>query len=81
MGLFKEGKLREKINQIISLLIPMFVISYKRAYDLGDAMEARGYIPEAERTSINMLKFRFRILLLSSCFLATPSIYYKVVIV
>lgn len=56
---FKEGKFKDKITQIISLLIPMFVISYKRAYDLADAMEARGYIPEAKRTSINLLKFRF----------------------
>ncbi|HHX00689.1 MAG TPA: energy-coupling factor transporter transmembrane protein EcfT [Acholeplasmataceae bacterium] len=80
---FKEGKLREKINQIISLLIPMFVISYKRAYDLADAMEARGYIPEAERTSINMLKFRFRdfVAFFFAFLLLATSIYYKVVIV
>jgi len=37
----------------------MFVISYRRAYDLADAMEARGYIPESERTTISLLKFRF----------------------
>src|SRR5690554_238655 len=80
---FKEGKLREKINQIISLLIPMFVISYKRAYDLADAMEARGYIPEADRTSINMLKFRFRdfVAFFFAFLLLATSIYYKVVIV
>jgi len=56
---FKESKFKEKITQIISLLVPMFVISYKRAYDLADAMEARGYIPEGKRTSINQLKFKF----------------------
>lgn len=80
---FKEGKFGEKINQIISLLIPMFVISYKRAYDLADAMEARGYIPEGERTSINLLKFKFRdILAFFFVFLILGvAIYYKVVIV
>jgi energy-coupling factor transport system permease protein len=56
---FKEGKFHEKVTQIISLLVPMFVISYRRAYDLADAMEARGYVPESERTSISLLKFRF----------------------
>ncbi|NLD25960.1 MAG: energy-coupling factor transporter transmembrane protein EcfT [Acholeplasmataceae bacterium] len=56
---FKEGKFHEKVTQIISLLVPMFVISYRRAYDLADAMEARGYIPESERTTISLLKFRF----------------------
>lgn len=56
---FKESKFKDKITQIVSLLVPMFVISYKRAGDLADAMEARGYIPEATRTSINLLRFRF----------------------
>ena len=55
---FSEGSLKDQINQIISLLIPMFVISYKRAEDLAYAMEARGYIPGERRTSINELRFK-----------------------
>lgn len=55
---FNEGKLKDKIVQIISLLVPMFVIAYKRAYDLADAMEARGYSPDDARTSINILKYK-----------------------
>lgn len=77
---FKEGKFKDKITQIISLLIPMFVISYKRAYDLADAMEARGYIPEAKRTSINLLKFRFAdyfVFFLTFAILAS-AIFYRV---
>lgn len=54
---FQEGKLNDKVKQIVSLLIPMFVISYRRAGDLANAMEARGYIPGAERTKINELKY------------------------
>lgn len=54
---FKEGKLKDKIFQIVSLLIPMFVIAFKRAEDLADAMEVRGYIPDAERTKINKLQY------------------------
>lgn len=54
---FKEGTLKEQISQIISLLIPMLVISFKRAADLADAMEARGYIPGAPRTKLNVMKF------------------------
>jgi energy-coupling factor transport system permease protein len=50
----------QKVTQIISLLVPMFVISYRRAYELADAMEARGYVPDAERTSISLLKYRAR---------------------
>jgi len=54
---FKEGKLTEQITQIVSLLVPMFVVSYKRAEDLANAMEARGYIPGAKRTRRVHLKF------------------------
>ena len=55
---FKEGTLKQQIGQIISLLIPMLVISFKRAADLADAMEARGYIPGAPRSKLNVMKFR-----------------------
>ena len=54
----KEGNLKSQISQIISLLVPMFVISYKRAEDLADAMEARAYIPGEKRTRILKMKFR-----------------------
>ena len=54
---FNEGKFTEQVKQIVSLLIPMFVISIKRAEDLADAMEARGYIPGAPRTKLNVMKF------------------------
>jgi len=55
---FNEGKLKEKVNQIVSLLVPMFVISYKKAEDLAYAMEARGYIPGNERTKLEVLKYK-----------------------
>ena len=55
---FNEGSLGEKVTQIISLLVPMFVISFKRAEDLSNAMEARGYVIGAERTRLDELKFR-----------------------
>ena len=55
---FNEGKFTEQVKQIVSLLIPMFVISIKRAEDLADAMEARGYIPGEKRTKLVEMKFR-----------------------
>ena len=72
---FKESSLTKQIIQIISLLIPMFVISIKRASDLADAMEARGYIPGEKRTKLLHMKFRlfdyfslvFVVVLLSAC--------------
>lgn len=55
---FAEGKLKDKVMQIISLLIPMFVVAYKRAEDLANAMEARGYIPGEKRSKLNMLAYK-----------------------
>ena len=55
---FQEGKLKDKVTQIISLLVPMFVVSFKRAEDLSNAMEARGYVIGAKRTRIDELKFK-----------------------
>lgn len=57
---FKEGKLGDKIKQIVSLLVPMFVVSFRRAEDLSNAMEVRGYIPGAKRTKLNELKIKLR---------------------
>lgn len=55
---FNEGKLKDKVTQVISLLVPMFVVSFKRAEDLSNAMEARGYVIGSKRTRIDELKFK-----------------------
>ncbi len=55
---FNEGSFKEKVMQIVSLLVPMFVISYKKAEDLANAMEARAYIPGEDRTRIYELKYK-----------------------
>lgn len=51
-----EGKLKEKILAILSLIVPLFVSSFQRAEDLADAMEARGYNPSSTRTRYKQLK-------------------------
>lgn len=53
----EEGTLKEKINAIISLLIPLLISSFQRSEELSDAMEARGYDPSAKRTRYRILKF------------------------
>lgn len=57
---FEEGKLREKINAILSLIIPLFTVAFQRAFELADAMEARGYVPDQERTRYHQLIFTFK---------------------
>ena len=56
---FEEGKLKEKVNAILSLIVPLFSVAFQRAYELADAMEARGYIPGAERTRYKKLYIKY----------------------
>ena len=78
---FKESNFKEKINQIISLIVPMFILAYRRASDLADAMEARGYNPDSERTSIRALEYELSdvisliIIILISAFMILGSIW------
>lgn len=55
---FEEGKFKDKVMQIISLLVPMFIISFKRSDELANAMEARNFIPGKLRTRIHILKWQ-----------------------
>ncbi|MBR5341269.1 MAG: energy-coupling factor transporter transmembrane protein EcfT [Erysipelotrichaceae bacterium] len=56
---FENGRISEKIAAILSLIVPLFSVAFERAYELADAMEARGYVPGAKRTRYRVLKFRF----------------------
>jgi energy-coupling factor transport system permease protein len=67
---FNESKFKDKVNQIISLLVPVFVISFKRSEDLANAMEVRGYVIGQARTRIDTYRISFKdylVLVLSVC--------------
>lgn len=55
---FKEGKLKDKIKAIVSLIVPLFISAFQRAEDLANAMESRGYNPEGKRTRYKLLKWQ-----------------------
>lgn len=69
---FKNGKFTDKIRSLISLVVPLFSISFRKAEELSNAMEARGYNPEKNRTryreysisTLDWLMFSFVALLL-----------------
>lgn len=54
----ENGKLKEKIMSILSLIVPLFISAFQRAEDLAYAMEARGYVPDRQRTRYKQLKMR-----------------------
>lgn len=55
---FAEGSIKSKVTQIISLLIPMFVLAFNKADDLANAMETRGYIVGEKRSRYDELKLQ-----------------------
>ena len=57
---FKDGNLINRAIQVVSLIVPMFVVAYKKAVDLGNAMDARGYIPDGKRSSIYLLEYKMQ---------------------
>lgn len=54
----QEGKFSEKVQAILSLIVPLFVSSYQKADDLANAMEARGYNPDARRVRYRQLHMK-----------------------
>jgi energy-coupling factor transport system permease protein len=52
-----EGNMMNKIKNISSLIIPLFVSTFRRANDLAYAMESRCYRGGEGRTSYYVLKF------------------------
>lgn len=54
---FESGGLIQKAKNLIPLLVPLFISSFRRADELAMAMEARGYRGGAGRTRMKVLKF------------------------
>lgn len=55
---FSSGPIRERVQAIIPLLIPLFISSFKRAEELAIAMEARGYRGGEGRTKYRLLSWK-----------------------
>lgn len=79
---FSEGSLKDKINSIVSLIIPLFISAFQRAEDLANAMESRNYNPEAKRTRYKQLKWRISdsIALLSVIAICTINIALSIIL-
>lgn len=55
-----SGKIIERIKSFMPIIIPIFVSSFRRAYDLALAMECRCYKGGDSRTRMKVLRFSFR---------------------
>lgn len=63
----QEGKIKEKIMAVLSLIVPLFISAFQRAEDLANAMEARGYNPGWPRTRYKKLSMHHRDWILLAC--------------
>jgi len=74
-----SGSLKERMNAIVPLLIPLFVSAFKRAEDLATAMEVRGYKGGEGRTRYRKLEWATRdtVILLSLVVLAIILLYFR----
>lgn len=57
---FENGSLIDRIKSLIPVLVPLFVSSFKRAYDLAFAMSCRCYTGGEGRTRMKQMKFSLR---------------------
>ena len=57
---FESGNIIRRIKAIIPILIPLLVSAFRRADELGDAMDARCYSGSKTRTKYKKLKYGFR---------------------
>lgn len=55
---FRRGGLRERAQALLPVLVPLFVLSFRRADELALAMEARCYRPGIRRTQLHPLRAR-----------------------
>ena len=57
---FESGSLADRVKSIVPILIPLLVSAFRRADELGDAMDARCYSGSVNRTKYKKLTFTWR---------------------
>lgn len=60
---FETGNIFQRIKAIVPILIPLLISAFRRADELGDAMDARCYSDSTVRTKYKKLTFTWRDLL------------------
>jgi energy-coupling factor transport system permease protein len=71
---FNEGNLFKRVKAYVPLLIPLFINAIKRAIELGDAMEARGYRGGEGRTKYRVLTWHKADTAAAAAFLAFTAV-------
>lgn len=62
---FETGGMAKRVKAVIPVLIPLLISAFRRADELGDAMDARCYSGSKVRTKYKKLRFTWRDLLVA----------------
>ncbi|KRN06249.1 ecfT protein [Liquorilactobacillus sucicola DSM 21376 = JCM 15457] len=57
---FGSKKITQKIKEVFPILVPLIYSSFRRAFDLTNAIECRCYNQKIKRTKLNPLKYQKR---------------------
>lgn len=57
---FEKGSIFKRVKAIVPILIPLLISAFRRAEELGDAMDARCYSNSTNRTKYKKLKLTYR---------------------
>lgn len=81
----ESGNIISKIKSLIPILVPLFISSFRRAYDLALAMECRCYNGGVGRTRMKILSIKWFDVMLSlficiiSIMVLLSNVYFQVV--
>lgn len=70
-----RGSLLTKTRNSVSIIVPLFITTLRRFGELPVAIESRGFVPFAPRTSLIQIKFRARDLLAMAVIAATTAFF------
>ncbi len=62
---FESGNIFRRVRAVIPILIPLLISAFRRAEELGDAMDARCYSASTKRTKYKKLRFALRDLIIA----------------
>ena len=57
---FESGNIFKRVKALVPILIPLLLSAFRRADELGDAMDARCYMGGKKRTKYKKLRFTWR---------------------
>jgi energy-coupling factor transport system permease protein len=74
-----KGNLIKRIRNIIPIIVPLIIVSIRRALSIAESMESRGFGASENRTYMEMLRFRKRdwAVVLSSLLMLSLTIYVR----